>query len=99
MSLPLKEKHCDIRHPIKCYYFDTYERCKLGKYCMYMHSESEESKLKNYIVRLNSEIVALKNKTKNSNISYPLLKILMTQRMLKSLIQKLHLILICHYKH
>ena len=58
------EKHCDKRHPATCYNFDTYGRCKLGKYCMYMHLESTESKLKRDADHPNSEIAALKNKNK-----------------------------------
>ena len=58
------DKHCDQMHPATCYYFDTYGRCKFGKYCMYMHLESTESKLKRGIDCLNSEIADLKDNNK-----------------------------------
>ena len=31
---------CTQRHPIRCKYYQDYQRCKFGSYCYYRHEET-----------------------------------------------------------
>ena len=46
---------CTQRHPIRCKYYQDYQRCKFGSYCYYRHEETENNKenLKDFIEKTN----------------------------------------------
>ena len=60
-SQECKERYCDKRHPSRCYFFETFERCKFGNFCSYFHKETREGKLEKEVQKLKSEITKLKH--------------------------------------
>ena len=65
---------CAKRHPTKCRYFNLYNRCKFGTFCLFSHeaadlktnyNEDEENRVK--IATLEARIVKLENETNLSN--------------------------------
>ena len=71
-----KEKYCDKRHPMRCFFFDTYGRCNFGTFCSYWHKENIEIQLRKEIAKLRAEINKLKSKNKESSNRLESLKIL-----------------------
>ena len=61
------EKYCDKRHPIRCFFFDTYGRCKFGTFCSYLYEENIEIQLRKEIAKLRAEIDKLKRKNKETS--------------------------------
>ena len=57
---------CDKRHPMACYYFENYKRCKFNSFCSYRHDiniiDVEEDNLKKEVENLKKEVTHLKIK-------------------------------------
>ena len=47
---------CDKRHPVSCFYFDKFGRCKFGSYCSYKHKENREKILEEEVLILKKDI-------------------------------------------
>ena len=73
-----KERYCDKRHPVRCYFFDKYGRCKVGNCSVHIFIKKPEkyciikyvAKLKREISDLTHENLKLKdelNKITESN--------------------------------
>ena len=50
---------CDKRHPVSCFYFDKFGRCKFGSYCSYKHKENREKILEEEVLILKKDIKKL----------------------------------------
>ena len=60
-----KGKDCDKRHPIVCFYFSEYGRCKFGHFCAYGHPVKREQKLVDDVKALQTEVSELKKKVED----------------------------------
>ena len=54
--------NCDKRHPVVCFFFRVYGRCKFGTFCEYGHPMKKEQKLEDDVKALKLEVSDLKNK-------------------------------------
>ena len=54
-----KEKFCDKRHPVRCFFFEKFRMCKFGTFCSYIHIESAEEKFKSEVEKLKKEVLSL----------------------------------------
>ena len=54
-----KEKFCDKRHPVRCFFFEKLRMCKFGTFCSYIHIVSAEEQLKLGVEKLKKEILSL----------------------------------------
>ena len=61
-SQACQERYYDKRHPVRCYYFDRYNKYKFGHFCSYFHAETKEQKLEKMVSKLKIEISDLKLK-------------------------------------
>ena len=61
-SQTCRDRYCDKRHPVRCYYFDRYNRCKFGNFSSYFHAATKEQKLEKEVSKLKIEISDLKLK-------------------------------------
>ena len=57
-----KERYCDKRHPLACFYFEKYKRCKFGDFCSYGHVNNVETDLRNEVKKLRTDVSDLKLK-------------------------------------
>jgi len=67
-----EEKHCtgnncDKRHPIVCYFFKRFGRCKFGVFCAYRHEKSKEQIQQEELESLRNEVNDLKKEIKQIN--------------------------------
>ena len=46
------EKYCDKRHPITCFDFKKYGKCKFGEYFSYNHQDEVEENINNQVKKL-----------------------------------------------
>ena len=53
-------KHCDKRHPIDCFFYRNFGRCKFENYCSYRHPMTKEQYLVEQVKTLAEEVTQLK---------------------------------------
>ena len=65
--------NCDKRHPIACYFFERFGRCKFGVFCAYRHDKSKEqiqqeevNSLREEVDVLKKEIIKIKTEKENT---------------------------------
>jgi len=57
---------CEKRHPIVCFFFNKFGRCKFGVYCAYRHNKTKEQILLEEFEILRNEVNDLKKELKES---------------------------------
>lgn len=57
---------CDKRHPVACYFYDRFGRCKFSVYCCYKHAKSKEKKQNDEIEKLRNDVFDIKKELKES---------------------------------
>ena len=66
--------NCEKRHPVPCFYFNRFRRCKFGEFCAYRHNNTKEQGLQEELKILRTEFNDLKkeiheNKKKEKSFS------------------------------
>ena len=60
---------CNKRHPVPCFYFNRFGRCKFGEFCAYRHNKTKEQVLKEDIEILKNVVNDMKKELHESKQS------------------------------
>ena len=63
-----EKSNCNKRHPVTCFFYRQFNRCKFGSFCLYSHQDNERKKkindLENKITNLEEKVGKLEKKLK-----------------------------------
>ena len=51
---------CEKRHPVPCFYYNRFARCKFGEFCAYRHNKTKEQVLEEELETLRNEFNDMK---------------------------------------